>query len=355
MSIEQMAKDKKVPSSSSSKLVGPTIKTHFPSHIRKPVYSTATGSWTGHASFPDSNVSGEGYSITPSPLTSHIIALEDTPTYKALQEQIPLEFKKGSAGPRALNWIFTFPNPPVIPFDFRVILGASYVVAQLEKGSKTGLIHYQCYAQFPKEVNRWAIQKPLNCKVHCYIQAARENARARHYCMKPVPNCACDKCQEEMANPTKQSDAVEYGLFSEYNPGKRTDIIEASDAIFAGATLDSMCRGSSHENRGVIAKYDRFLTRCRNSQNRIDSPREVTIERLTNEEWRAKKLTYDPAVTYEVRNVDNINYEGYDKQTEIMIPCHGVAPEDWYEPGIRYLNCKGSAVPSMVKTVFIYW
>lgn len=143
---------------------------------------------------------------------------------------------------RAKNWVFTINNYTKENVKLLRKLCehpnslCEYIVFGYEKAPTTGTHHLQGYLQSKITISRHKCEQLLGDKAWCKAQCARENKKARDYCLK-----------------TNQFE--EYGKFNEITQGQRTDIEEFRDAILSGATTYDLIMDFPRE----VANYPKFL------------------------------------------------------------------------------------------------
>lgn len=140
---------------------------------------------------------------------------------------------------RSNYWCFTLNNPTDNHISLLDDIGnnkSSYLIYQKEIGLNN-TPHLQGYIEFDKRIRFSQVKKLLTDQAHIEKRIGTA-AQAKHYCMKPVPNCECEHCLD--ANPPLE-DPVEYGSIS--NPGKkgkRNDLISWKKSIDEGKTISQL-------------------------------------------------------------------------------------------------------------------
>lgn len=108
----------------------------------------------------------------------------------------------------------------------------SYIIWQYEMCPKTSRLHWQGYVELKRAQYRSYLKNEVFNDDTLHADPRKgSRVQARHYCMKPVEGCDCDKCKEERANPTKIDGPWEYGEWHEGSQGRRSDIIAFKEAL----------------------------------------------------------------------------------------------------------------------------
>lgn len=74
--------------------------------------------------------------------------------------------------------------------------------------------HFQGYMEFTDQLSFAQIHKMEGLEGGHFERRFGSAKQARHYCMKPVVNCACDHCVKELRRPTKLEGPWEFGEMS---------------------------------------------------------------------------------------------------------------------------------------------
>lgn len=129
-----------------------------------------------------------------------------------------------------------------------------YMCGQLERGEKTGALHWQVYVELKRPFRLKGLKDLIGCdSAHCEERAGTREA-ARNYCQK---------------DETYISGRFEYGSWESGGQGARSDLIKFKDTIMTGADdYDIMM-----EHPECFIKYGRALDRIRAAVNERKSQR----------------------------------------------------------------------------------
>lgn len=113
-----------------------------------------------------------------------------------------------------------------------------YIIHNREKCGRTGTPHFQVYfiADAKGGISRKAGMAILG--VSCWISPRKgTHEQARHYCMKPVPDCICNHCDKARQQGQGADLWLEpAGVAPPSAQGKRTDLVKLGKYIREGAT-----------------------------------------------------------------------------------------------------------------------
>nr|WAE42507.1 MAG: replication associated protein [Cressdnaviricota sp.] len=174
-------------------------------------------------------------------------------------------------------WLFTLFTTSILEIHAKAIwdaIGAEYLVLQGEI-TKDNNLHFQGYCEFKsnRKLNRMKKLFMAFGQAHFTYRngTAEQN---RHYCMKPWPNCNCDKCS---VNPTRQSGPWEFGKISAPQQGKREDLLIAKRKLDTGCTLEELA--DDPECWSTFLKYPKGLLMYKGfkDKKRTRNPPKVTV------------------------------------------------------------------------------
>nr|AQU11726.1 replication protein [Cruciviridae sp.] len=144
-----------------------------------------------------------------------------------------------------------------------------YFVGSYEMCPSTKRMHWQCYAEFNGNSRSLMSVKTIFECPSANIQNRKGNRdQARHYCMKPVPDCSCTNCTEAKAALNDKHVVVELGSFEKEDSdgpgqGARTDLKNAKTFVLQPGVTDFKMYVEDNEHSHTIAKYYKFFERAR--------------------------------------------------------------------------------------------
>jgi len=145
-----------------------------------------------------------------------------------------LAMPKNLANFRGKYWCFTINNPTEDQHPPNIWPEVQYVIWQFEAG-ENNTAHIQGYVAFTKtKMLTWVL---AHCERACHWEPRMGcHSQAKHYCMKPVPDCDCEHCiaaiGQRIAGPWEHGDD---SLIAE-GQGERNDIDHCKEMIDAGKT-----------------------------------------------------------------------------------------------------------------------
>jgi len=132
------------------------------------------------------------------------------------------------------HWCFTWYETDKNPIWLAEKM--KYLVYQLERCPSTGKLHYQGYVEFLRSTRMSGVKKMLGSNTMHLGPRQGTTDQARHYCMKPVDGCDCDKCTAETGLRVEGTEVQEFGVY-ERQQGKRSDLLEVSELIKNNTSL----------------------------------------------------------------------------------------------------------------------
>jgi len=172
---------------------------------------------------------------------------------------------------RGKFWCFTINNPTIEQLPPNVWPDVQYVIWQHEKGAN-GTEHIQGYVCMTKTKELSWLKG--NCCYEAHWQPRMgSHSQAKHYCMKPVPNCTCKHCVEAVGQ--KLDGHWEHGsdVGIADGQGKRSDILACKEMLDNRATEQEVADayfGTWSRNYKAFERYRRlkhggarnWITRC---------------------------------------------------------------------------------------------
>nr|WAE43006.1 MAG: replication associated protein [Cressdnaviricota sp.] len=249
------------------------------------------------------------------------------------------------------NWCLTWNNFDS-EFDMTSCPKCTYIIWQHECGATRKTPHYQIYIQFETAVRMSHIQKWIP-GIHCEAQKAKNNELARHYCMKPVSGCDCEKCEEEKAVPTVVVPFKEWGTFTPGIQGARSDIYSAAKRVREESyNRDDM--DNDEELQPLIMKFPNYMNHQLDLVKKQDPVVEREFRATTLAEFNAFVIHFakDPDVYYKP-NLTKF-WPGYDSQSTIAWRIrHDQIPQEYFEPGLLYVEYKGGHTILAAKQILV--
>lgn len=145
------------------------------------------------------------------------------------------------------------------------------LVYSYEIAPTTGQLHIQGYLELTQPVTFEALHRWEGLEWGHFEKRRGTAKQARHYCMKPVPNCDCVHCVAERKDPTHIDGPYEFGEFSAQ--GQRADLLQIKRDIDNGRSL-----------KRIAADEDTFPTWIKHIKGF------ETYKRITTEPRRHKPL-----------------------------------------------------------------
>lgn len=152
-----------------------------------------------------------------------------------------------------------------------------YMVFQIETCPKSGRPHLQGYIELYDPLRITGVKKGLEIQAHVEERRGSRD-QARHYCMKPVPDCNCDDCSGKsgkgLRNPGPQSEVGpwEFGTWIE-GQGDRTDLKDFIALIKEGHSTDMIV----YENTAAL-KFVKHLREYENIHLDLTLPNFRSVE-----------------------------------------------------------------------------
>lgn len=237
-------------------------------------------------------------------------------------------------------------------FDMTSCDKCTYIIWQHECGATRKTPHYQIYMQFESAVRMSHIQKWIP-GVHCEAQKAKNNELARHYCMKPVPNCDCEHCEEERAVPTVQTPYEEWGTFNPGVQGARTDLYRVAKRVrehsFNREDMDN-----DEEMQPLIMKYPNYMNHQLNLVKKEDPVGEREVFSCSETDFNIVVLkSLNDSTTYYKPDMDKF-WPGYDDQGLVLWRTTlDQVPVKFVSPGMIYVDFKGGSTILAAKQILV--
>lgn len=148
-----------------------------------------------------------------------------------MMELINPDFKELSEGVKVRSWVITsFDAMPPVWDEEKM----KYLIYQQERGHMTGRLHWQGFVQFENEVTHSRAMKLCMREKKIWMRPAKDNKRAREYCMK---------------RDTAVTPFVELGEW--IGQGNRTHMM--NEHIEKGMSKWELCQ-LFNGNQGIVAK-----------------------------------------------------------------------------------------------------
>jgi len=167
---------------------------------------------------------------------------------------------------KAKNWVFTLNNYDGL-LDPSLWDRCLYCIYQEEIGDN-GTPHLQGFMQYSSRVTMPFLAR-LSGLEQAHFEVANGSPESNiHYCSKPLPGCACEKCVLAIS----LGGPYVYGEVSGVTQGKRTDLSRLQAALDSGAPLPEIYR-SHFSTMSRVEKfainYRRITTAPRNFATQV--------------------------------------------------------------------------------------